>query len=142
MAAVRMRLLALALMLPPMMMGTALAQSGRAPATLTGKAAAAALIGNTLVFTRAGTAGQDGAIYFLSNGTVRFDEQSRQHATPPTSIRWSIQDDGRLCISEPGEKLRDGHCFTASITGDDVTISMTDRPTVSGKLLRGNARKL
>ncbi|WP_218579012.1 hypothetical protein, partial [Vineibacter terrae] len=82
------------------------------------------------------------SLYFLSNGTVRFDEQSRQHATPPASIRWSIQDDGRLCISEPGEPLRDGHCFTASITGDDVTISMTDRPAVSGKLLKGNARKL
>ncbi len=139
---VRLRMLVVALLLQPAMFGAALGQTAGNGAAVAGKAAVKALIGNTLVFTTPGNPGDEIALYILADGTGRFTTDGDDTAGRPKSIQWSIREDGMFCVVEVGETRKDGDCVALSIAGNTVTLKPKDDPALSGKILKGNPRKL
>ncbi|MDR6287613.1 hypothetical protein E9232_000112 [Inquilinus ginsengisoli] len=138
----RLRMLVAAVLLQPAIFGAALAQTTGNEAVSAGKAAVKALIGNTLVFTTPGDPGDKVALYILADGTGRFTMDGGDAAGRPKSIRWSIREDGALCVVEVGKTRKDGDCAAISVAGDSVTLKPQGDPAIPGKILKGNPRKL
>jgi len=57
-------------------------------------------------------------------------------------IKWLLQLDGKLCIVERRREFRDSECSMLSIDGNAVTLGPPDRPTLLGRVVKGNALKM
>ncbi|TSD82749.1 hypothetical protein FFK22_041480 [Mycobacterium sp. KBS0706] len=111
-------------------------------ASAAAQAIADALRGNTLVFMRPlGKASEEVVVYMLADGTGRAFTETRA-AEGPKAIWWSVQRDGKLCVSDAGEGLGESGCATIEITGTRVTVKPDGSPSILGNLLKGNPRNL
>lgn len=108
--------------------------------SLSGKAAADALAGNTLVARKA--AGQELAIYFLADGTGKTVLRRPGTTGEPQSFRWRIGEDGRMCRRAKQQGTEAESCTKTSILGDTVELIAPDRSISYYQLLQGNARAL
>lgn len=107
------------------------------------QAIADALRGNTLVFTRSsGKASEEVAVYMLADGTGRTLRESRAQEGP-MAIWWSVQRDGKLCVSDAsGNAPGESGCAAIEITGPRVTVKPDSGPSIPGTLMKGNPRNL
>ena len=106
------------------------------------QAIADALRGNTLVFIRpSGKVSEEIAVYMSVDGTGRAVRESRV-AEGPKPIWWSVQRDGRLCVSGAGKEPGESGCAAIEITGDRVWVKPDVSPSILGNLLKGNPRNL
>lgn len=77
-------------------------------------------------------------IYFMRDGTGR----AKRGAGAAVPIKWLVQRGGKLCVVERRLDFRDDDCSFLSIDGDQARLSMPGRPTISGRLSKGNAHKI
>ena len=106
------------------------------------QAIADALRGNTLVFRRpSGKASEEVAVYMLADGTGRTLRESRA-AEGPKAIWWSVQRDGKLCVSDTEKEPGESGCAAVEIAGTRVTVKPDGSPSIIGNLLKGNPRNL
>lgn len=103
------------------------------------KTIADALAGNTLVVERPDQPGRDAVLYLLADGSGRSLIPGNGAATP---ARWLLRPDGTLCVTGAAAKFHESDCGAVSIMGDAVTLTAQGRPTLSGRILKGNARNL
>lgn len=139
MMSLKMRMLVAAVLLQPVISGGALAQTTGAVA---GKAAIKALIGNTLVFTTPDDPGVKVSLYVLADRTGRYAKDGGDTTEKPESVQWSVREDGSFCVAAVGATPKDADCAVISIAGDTVTLTSQNDPAITGKLLKGNPRKL
>ena len=138
----RLRMLVTAVLLQPAIFGAALGQTTGHEAASASKAAVKALIGNTLVFTTPDDPGVKVSLYVLADRTGRYAKDGGDTTEKPESVQWSIREDGMFCVAAVGATPGDGDCAAISIAGDTVTLKSKNDPAISGKILKGNPRKL
>lgn len=111
---------------------------------LVGKAAVAALVGNTIIFIPQGGSREYRAQLFVADGTVRQalnDQPDFDHWALLPDERWSIRGkDDQLCFSGGG--VKEDFCATVSIAGDLVTLRHARAGALHAKLVQGDARDL
>lgn len=97
-----------------------------------------ALTGKSLLLKAADRdAETDSVVYFLNDGSG----SAKWRDGAPTSIKWMVQTDGKLCVAEQRLEFRDQDCVNLLIDGDTVTLAAPDRPAIPGRLLKGSALK-
>lgn len=80
----------------------------------------------------------DSIIYFMRDGSGR----AKRAGGAAVPIKWLVQREGKLCVVERRLDFRDDDCSFLSIDGDQARLSMPGRPTISGRLSKGNAHKI
>lgn len=112
--------------------------------TITGKAAAEALIGNTLALTILGSSEASLIFRFQADGTGQIFDHLDNSDTPK-SLQWSLRDDGGLCWKADEDTPDESRCFAVAITGERVTLTFQEQlqgRRQFGKLLKGDVRHL
>ncbi|GEM_PF-2614060 len=127
----------------------ALAQDGpTAPGTITGRAAIGLVIGNSLVHE-----GQDQdktaqekstpamVMHFAADGKAGARSADTGAEVQPGT--WSIDEQGRLCVVDPGKTPKEGDCVDVAVTGDQVRLTQSlERMELNMRLVPGNPYEL
>ena len=97
------------------------------------------LVGNTLVLANPA---EETIVYFRAEGAGRVQRRGGATGDEARPFRWLLRTDGSLCIAEGKAKFHDVDCGVISVVGDAVTLKGPGGSVVSGRILKGNARKL
>lgn len=98
-----------------------------------------ALVGNTLMLANPA---EETIVYFQADGTGRVHRRGGVTGDEANPFHWLLRTDGSLCIAEGDAKFHEVDCGAISVVGDAVTLKGPGGPAVSGRILKGNARKL
>jgi hypothetical protein len=104
--------------------------TGAPPAKLTGVAAWATLVGNTVTGK---VDGKDYADYYLADGTVKSMDDSQI-----VTGKWALEGD-RICFTYPGDPRE---CYTLEVMGETATFTDRSGNGLRGQILKGNAKNL
>lgn len=98
-----------------------------------------ALVNHSLLLKAADRqASTDSIIYFMRDGSGR----AKRGGGAAVPIKWLVQREGKLCVVERRLNFRDNDCLFLSIDGDQARLSIPGRPTIPGRLSKGNAHKI
>lgn len=121
--------------------------TGKEVRSLTGRAAANAVIGNTFIVNTIGGDTQTAVYYLQAGGAGQLlleNQGSNERNVMPASpkpMRWELSDDGEICTILVGVD-DDLACDMVSIVGDRATWRSKKGYTLYGRILEGDARNL